>query len=132
MEYYLQRGFEVKAVVPETYLDYEHVGNLRRRALIGIEVRAPQLPDNIGLLRTLRTEGRLIATPQHDYDDSYAIKFAKEHNGYIVSNDQYRDSVEKLPARERPAHRQWLRDHVIHFAFANEMEFVPNPDFKFQ
>ena len=75
--------------------------------------------------------GRLVATPQNDYDDSYTITYAKDHNGYIVSNDRYRDSVEKLPLNKRQEHRQWLRDHVIHFAFANNMEFVPNPDFKF-
>lgn len=41
-------------------------------------------------------KGILIKTPPQDYDDSYAIAFAKQHQAFIVTNDMFRDYLWKL------------------------------------
>jgi hypothetical protein len=70
----------------------------------------------------------LSLTPRtiQDYDDSYCIKYAQQRNGVIVSNDLYRDHIDKLPESAKGGMRKWLREHVISFTFVRN-DFVPNP-----
>ncbi len=84
--------------------------------------------------------GELIATPPQDYDDSYSIQFARSHDGYIVSNDLFRDSYQEDTAKkggggsksrkDRENLRKWLKSHCISFTFIGD-DFMPNPDFYF-
>lgn len=54
------------------------------------QVRAASIPDDVSLLQQLVLEGVVIGTPPQDYDDSYCIAYAKQHDGYLVTNDLYR------------------------------------------
>ena len=54
------------------------------------KARGTKLPDDINILQQLAAQGYLIGTPPQDYDDSYCIRYAKTHNGYLVTNDLYR------------------------------------------
>ena len=72
-----------------------------------LQVKAVQLPDNIPILQELVTKGLIIPTPPQDYDDSYCIVYAKQHNGYIVTNDMYRDHVKKMDVHLRDDERNW-------------------------
>lgn len=66
-----------------------------------------------------------------DYDDSYCIRYAQQRNGVIVSNDLYRDHIDKIASeRDKAGMRRWLREHIISFTFVRN-DFLPNPDFKF-
>eukprot|EP00497_Spongosphaera_streptacantha_P003341 TRINITY_DN4003_c0_g1_i1.p1 TRINITY_DN4003_c0_g1~~TRINITY_DN4003_c0_g1_i1.p1 ORF type:complete len:120 (+),score=29.40 TRINITY_DN4003_c0_g1_i1:343-702(+) len=53
------------------------------------------MPDNIRILRQLKSDGLLYTTPKGDYDDSYCIQYARENSGVIVSNDRYRNAIYK-------------------------------------
>ncbi len=59
------------------------------------ETKVSQIPDNVALLHKLANLGYIIKTPPQDYDDSYCIQYAKKHQAFIVTNDQFRDFVEK-------------------------------------
>ncbi len=59
------------------------------------EVKASQIPDNVSLLHALSDKGFVIKTPPQDYDDSYCIQYAKKCNAYIVTNDKFRDYINK-------------------------------------
>ena len=72
----------------------------------------------------------IILTPPQDYDDSYCISYAKTHEGSMVTNDIYRDAVDKVAPKLRRSTRQWIRAHSISFTFVGD-EFLPNPDFRF-
>lgn len=61
------------------------------------DVRAAKIPDNIQLLQNLVDTGILVGTPAQDYDDSYCINYARQRSGYVVSNDMYRDQVDRIP-----------------------------------
>lgn len=58
------------------------------------------------------------------------VKSIRRHDAYIVTNDRYRDHVDKQPEAARPRVIRWLREHCISFTFVKD-EFLPNPDFKF-
>ena len=80
----------------------------------------------------MAAEGLLIATPPGDYDDAYALAYARRHGGILVSNDRYNDAVATAPpGKRRDALRAWLRARVCTFAFAGA-EFLPNPAFTFR
>ena len=37
-----------------------------------------------------------MSTPAQDYDDSYCISYARRENAFIVTNDKFRDYLQKL------------------------------------
>ena len=67
-----------------------------------------------------------MATPAQDYDDTYCIEYAKKHGGYIITNDKFRDHVDKIEGAQKKAERRWLKQHCISFTFRKD-EFLPNP-----
>ena len=128
IEYWRKKGFRrIVAFVPSHLLSYERVGTQRKLVALGFKTRGEartQIPDNVSLLLSLRDEGYVVATPPQDYDDSYCIRYAHKHGGYVVTNDRYRDCV------QRGVGRRWLDTHLLTFAFVKD-EFLPNPDFVF-
>jgi len=142
--YFRLQGHRVVGFVPDFLLDLEKV-NQRRQVLRleaaaaskkkggggGSDVKATQLPDDVQLLRSLANQGILIGTPPQDYDDSYCIRYAQRHKGFVVTNDMYRDHVAKITdRRERERQRQWTKTNLISFTFIGD-EFMPNPNFTF-
>ncbi len=130
LNFYRQRGHKVIGILPESHLDYEFVAGKKRTAKQGIEVKKAAMPDSVSFLCSLRDEGVLYTTPAQDYDDSYVLAYALKHNACIVSNDKYRDYIDKLEVKDQPAMRKWLKQRLISFTFVNQ-EFLPNPDFLF-
>ena len=70
----------------------------------------------------------MVCVSPQDYDDSYCIEYARQSDGYIVTNDRYWDAVNKEPKAQRSEALTWIRSHCISFAFAGD-RFMPNPDF---
>ena len=68
------------------------------------------------------TNGTLVATPPQDYDDNYSIAYATRYNGFIVSNDMFRDYLMTIS----PDNQAQLKERLISFTFRND-EFLPNP-----
>ena len=101
LNFFHSAGHKVIAFLPDYYLNFERVGELRRLASLNIgEVRASQLPDDIEVLQLLVQQGFVIGTPSQDYDDSYCITYAQRRGGYIISNDMYRDHVKRIESKE--------------------------------
>mmetsp|Transcript_9317 Transcript_9317/g.15867 ORF Transcript_9317/g.15867 Transcript_9317/m.15867 type:complete len:254 (-) Transcript_9317:30-791(-) len=124
-EYWQQRGHEVVAFLPEHYVSSKPTaGNT-----ITLDQYFPKV-DDMGLIEKLERAGILFYTPPQDYDDSYCIQHAKTNNGVIVTNDLYRDHIEKTPDNMKRKERNWIRNHCISFTFVKD-QFLPNPDFKF-
>ncbi|RHX99606.1 hypothetical protein DYB36_003273 [Aphanomyces astaci] len=44
-------------------------------------------------LRALVDTDKLVLTPPQAHDDYYVIDYATKHDGYVVSNDMFRDHV---------------------------------------
>ena len=52
--------------------------------------------------------------------------FAIGHDGYIVTNDQYRDHVRSFEGAEREQQKTWAKSRLVSFTFVGD-EFLPNP-----
>ena len=73
---------------------------MRRAAALNIgNVRASKVPDDVHLLKQLFNHGIIVSTPAQDYDDSYTINYARQRNGYVISNDMYRDQIERFEGK---------------------------------
>ncbi len=131
VEYWQKNGHQVICFLPDYLFNYDQVNQKKRLQQLNIkEFKASQMPDNVGLLHKLADKGIIIKTPPQDYDDSYSIQYAKKFNAFIVTNDKFRDFIEKqLGNQEKLKERKWIKDHSISYTF-NDVEFLPNPDSK--
>ena len=82
--------------------------------------------EDISYLRGLLQAGLLALTPSQSYDDSFAIEYATQKNGFIVTNDMFRDHFSKITKKEVKK----LKQRLIAFSFVND-EFLPDPDSHF-
>ena len=120
MDYFQKNGHTVLAFLPE-YL-FRNTNTQRERRVV---------PDNIEYLNELNAKKLIVQTPAQDYDDSYCIQYCKEKSAYIVTNDLYRDYLEKkTDNRIRETERLWILEKRISFTFHQD-EFMPNPDCAF-
>jgi len=53
----------------------------------------PMETDDMTLLRSLILQEKVILTPPQAHDDLYVIDYAVKHDGFIVTNDMFRDHV---------------------------------------
>ncbi len=114
LQYYRQRGYRVRAFVPGYFLQGR---SERRRAT------------DSKLLNEMAKSGDLIPLPPQDDDDVYFLHYAREHGGYIVTNDMFRDHRAKLDKAAAREFQRFVDGHVISFTFVDD-DFLPNPAFK--
>jgi hypothetical protein len=124
MDYFTKNGHKVLSFLPE-YLFKSKEGNQNYAK------KKRVVPDDIEYLKQLYSQALVVQTPPQDYDDTYCIQHAKENNAYIVSNDMFRDYVDKfIDNRKRETERLIVKDKLISFTF-NGNEFKPNPNSPF-
>ena len=120
LEFFLANGHEVNGFLPE-YLFRKDISNQGRRLV----------PDDINYLLELFKKGFVIQTPAQDYDDSYNIQYCKSKNAYFVTNDLYRDYLDKIPELKlKESEKRWIVLKRISYTF-NRDEFIPGPDSEF-
>ena len=78
-------------------------------------------------MKKLQKVGKLVITPPQDYDDDYAISYANWHGGFIVTNDMFRDAIEKLESLDAVSK---LKKKLISYTFVKG-KFFPNPNAHF-
>lgn len=44
-------------------------------------------------LKQLITDAKVSLTPSHAHDDYYILDYAMRHDGFIITNDQFRDHI---------------------------------------
>lgn len=120
LNYYVRKGYDVKIVVPEQYLQEDRAEELKFRG-----AKNNKIPIGVQILKDLDEHGHLIKTPPMDYDDSYCLQYAKDKNAIVISNDRFWDHIKKHPEA-----KNWVREHTCSFTFAGD-DFIPNPDFSY-
>lgn len=79
MKYFSNLGHSVIAFLPDYYMNYEQVGQLRRLESLGLSDSqkiskqsklSVKIPDDINMLQDMMKEGLLVGTPPQDYDVS--------------------------------------------------------------
>ena len=109
IEYFRTRGHPAFAFIPAYFSKLEGRGLLSR--------------EDRGLLSRLVAVDAVVLTPPQDADDRYILWYAFERDGFVVSNDMFRDH-----AADSPELSAFIAERVISFAFVGAEEFVPNPD----
>lgn len=130
-------GHKVIAFLPEYLFDFGQVNQNKKLQSMGLkQTKASKLPDSVAVLQKLADQGVMVKTPSQDYDDSYCISYARNENAFIVTNDKFRDYIQKLQVKPSmntadaiKREKAWLKQHTISFAF-NGDQFLPNPDSK--
>lgn len=121
LDFFVKNGHEVCGFLPE-YLFRDDKDNKQTR------MNRKIIPDDVVYLKDLHSKGLVIQTPSHDYDDSYNIKYCKTKTAFFVTNDLYRDYIEKITdVKAREAERRWISSKRISYTF-NKDEFIPGPD----
>ena len=73
-----------------------------------------------------------MATPPQDYDDLYAIAYAKAHGGFVVTNAIFRDCIAResktkhLSQADRATLPTRYKEMMVSFTFVDG-EFMPYP-----
>lgn len=89
------------------------------------QIRAASIPDDLDMLQQLVVEGYVIGTPPQDYDDSYCIEYARSHDGYVITNDLFRDYVEKKAnSEDKKAAKNWYIYELINVPSATSCPLV--------
>lgn len=73
----------------------------------------------------------LAIVPNGEYDDTYALAWARRKGGVIVSNDAYADMIYQesaTSAADRDAYAAWIRACRLPFTWVGD-EFLPSPLF---
>ncbi|CAI5739514.1 unnamed protein product [Peronospora destructor] len=79
------------------------------------------------LLSELVQKDYVVLTPSQSHDDFYVIDYAVKYDGFIVTNDMFRDHVSnKRSFHGKKLTSNWVRSHCIDFTFVGT-EFMPNP-----
>ncbi|XP_044735920.1 NEDD4-binding protein 1-like [Chrysoperla carnea] len=109
IDYFLKRGHEVKAFVPQYRRQHHQSSNpelLEHLAKCNLVIFTPSRQVN----------GRLIIP----YDDRYIVQCAAERGGVIVSNDNYRDLL-----AENPAWRETITKRLLMWTWCGDMIMFP-------
>ena len=119
--YYVNRRHPTVIFLPRSRLkqeQFEEEGNM-------------QESDAMAHLQSLEGTSALVLTPTGEYDDVYALYFAKHNGGIIVSNDKYTDMLHQAAADGEETAKNWkefLGSCRVGFTFQGH-DFMPNPHF---
>jgi Zc3h12a-like Ribonuclease NYN domain len=87
LQWFEHRGFRSVAFLPQSYLR----GKYDKHATSAIATA----------VAAHLQRGSIVLTPAYDSDDAYMISFARQHGGYLVTNDMLRDHVESAGSQDQ-------------------------------
>jgi len=116
LEWFLARNFsKVVSFVPKTYIIAPDSNKRPSRSAHAAKTGFYQnRADDIDGLKRLHERGLVQFTPPGGDDDAFIIEFAYQSDGWIVSNDNYREFRKKDMCSEQ---RDWLLWRKIFYTF---------------
>ena len=129
VKFFHELGHPVMVILPDYCYNSAEVQKRRMGKLsIGDE---KTLPDDCQSQIELKNQHFACGVPNWDYDDSYILEYARTVSGYIVTNDRFKDYLDKFAYndhKQRNEAKRWLQNNCISFSFIGKT-FMPNPDF---
>lgn len=84
--------------------------------------------DEVEALQQLAAFSILSIVPSGDSDDAYILNYARDNNGYVISNDLFHDHLRSLEVQSvRSSMNVWLSEHRCGYAFISRQHFMFNP-----
>ena len=121
LDYFLKVSIlcKVVAFIPSSYVRY--------RPSDGTRSNAKMMTEDIDKLESMIKECRISIVPAGDDDDAYILSYAREHQGYILSNDLYNNHLASIENKHvRDIIRNYLNEFRIGYTFVNEA-FILTP-----
>jgi len=122
LRYFQQLQLEVQGFLPASYLRAKpsQADSSRGNAMM--------LTEDIELLNELAGTALLTIVPSGDSDDAYILNYARDNNGFVISNDLFHDHLRGISNESiRRSMCVWLQDHRCGYAFSARKEFLFNP-----
>lgn len=122
LRYFQQLQLEVQGFLPASYLRAKPTQADSSRG------NAMMLTEDIELLNELAGTALLTIVPSGDSDDAYILNYARDNNGFVISNDLFHDHLRGISNESiRRSMYVWLQDHRCGYAFSARREFLFNP-----
>jgi len=102
---------------------------VRRRPAEGSGgMNAKMQTDELERLNALVQQGDIIVVPAGDDDDVYALHWARNNSGFIVSNDFFGNHVNKIQVESLKRSMQlWLSENRVSYTFGPDGNILINP-----
>ncbi len=124
IEYFESRGVQTISFLPQAILrkrpgkNDAHEGN------------ACMQTDTIDILNSLVVQKKVCLVPPGDDDDMYVLKYSRESNHFVVSNDFYSDHIRLLRGRNESLGASmalWIAENRCPYTFVGDTDFFPSP-----
>ncbi|ETW01542.1 hypothetical protein H310_06197 [Aphanomyces invadans] len=80
----------------------------------------------MALVQQLVLAEKVVLTPPQAHDDLFIIDYAMKHDGFVLTNDMFRDHVaNKMQFHGKELTEAWVKSNCITFAFVGT-EFLPS------
>lgn len=120
LDYFRRLSVEVRAFIPAVYL--------RSKPTDGTRGNAVMITDEMEMLHSLAGSEILTVVPTGDSDDAYILNYARDYNGFVVSNDLFQDHISNMQVKSvQNSMAVWLQEHRCGYAFLQQREFFFNP-----
>lgn len=106
-------GIDVKAFLPAYYL--------KQKPKDGRNGNVMMKTNELEQLELLMADGVLIPVPPTDNDDHYIVSYARDNDGFVVSNDLFRDHIDSIEdAATQKSLLFWLENYRCSYTFVAE------------
>lgn len=135
VSYYQQKGLRSFAFLPQFWAKRSRQGkwspffdiylfcNIYQVTLASLADR-PWDPSQV---QKLVKDKLVVLTPPQAHDDHFILGYARERDGFVITNDMFRDHIAKMEdPTEQEQWRQWCSQRVVPYTFVGD-EFVPEP-----
>lgn len=79
-------------------------------------------------LHNLINSGIITLVPPGNNDDEYIISYARDNNGFIISNDFFIDHIQHIQnSLIQQRTKEWLQSNTSNYTFINQKQFMLNP-----
>lgn len=119
LDYFSILNIETKAFIPSAFF--------RAKPRDGSKGNGLMETEELAILNELVGSFSLSVVPSGDNDDLYIIKYAKENNGFIISNDFFTDHIRNIGNHSsKQSMFHWIRENRCSYTFVDKA-FMPNP-----
>eukprot|EP01038_Epipyxis_sp_PR26KG_P004413 gene4413-6240_t len=121
ISYFKRFKVDIKCFIPVSYI------KSKPKASDPCKDNAMMQTDDWEILNSLLFQSILAPVPANENDDAYILAYGRNHNGFIISNDLFRDHIEKMqPQSAQTSMKLWITENRCGYLFIQD-EFMLNP-----
>ena len=113
--YFEQFSLNVYGFIPSSFV--------RKKPIDGTRGNILMETDDWEIMNNLIKNRKMCVVPPGDHDDLYILNFAKNQNGFIISNDFYLDHLRSIESyEEQNQAKKWLDFYRCSYTFVPQYE----------